>query len=65
MKIIATDNFNRETVADVLVAENVSAHYAEKIARYLQETHGGLSASRYYTAVEDDYALWRGMEEFM
>ncbi|MEZ2132505.1 MULTISPECIES: hypothetical protein [unclassified Sinorhizobium] len=65
MKIIAKDNFDRESVADILVAENVPEYYAPRIASFLQETHGGEYASRFYEAVGDDYRLWRGMEEFV
>lgn len=65
MKIIAKDNFDRESVADVLIAENVPLYYASSIAHFLQERHGGEQASRYYKAVDDNYVLWRGMEEFV
>lgn len=65
MKIIAKDNFARESVADVLVAESVHLSYAHEIASFLQKTYGGEHASRYYEAVADDYRLWRGMEELV
>ena len=65
MKIVAKDNFDRESVADVLIADNVPSYYAPAIADFLQERHGGEHASRYYQAVGDDYVLWRGMEEFI
>lgn len=65
MKIISKDNFAREAVADVLVAENVPPFYAPFIAEFLQGKYGGEQASRYYEAVDDNYVLWRGMEEFV
>ncbi|MDW9650823.1 hypothetical protein GOB33_22325 [Sinorhizobium meliloti] len=65
MKIVAKDNFDRESVADYLVAENVHLSYAHEIANFLQKTYGGEHASRFYEAVPDDYRLWRGMEELV
>lgn len=65
MKIIARDNFARESVADTLIAENVPSYYAPAIAEFLQLKHGGERASRYYAAEGDDYVLWRGMEELV
>lgn len=65
MKIIAKDNFARESVADVLIAENVHLSYAHEIATFLQATYGGDNESRFYEAVSDDYRLWRGMEELV
>lgn len=65
MKIVAKDNFDRENVADYLVAENVHLTYAHEIAEFLQVKYGGENASRYYKAVADDHRLWGGMAEFV
>lgn len=65
MKIIAVDNFDRENMADVLIAENVPEFYGKYIADYLQLSFGGNYAPHFFKAVEDDYVLWRGMEEFI
>lgn len=65
MKIVAKDNFDRDSVADYLVAENVHLSYAHEIASFLQKRYGGEQASRFYKAVGDDYRLWRGMEELI
>lgn len=65
MKIIAVDNFAREYIADVLIAENVPSYYAPSIAEFLQSRHGGEQASRYYKAVDDDTVLCRGMEDLV
>jgi len=55
MKIIGRDNFNRDTVDDVLIAENVSGYYAEIIKNYLNADDKN---DRYYFDVtEDDYKL--------
>ncbi|MBY3434858.1 hypothetical protein [Rhizobium laguerreae] len=65
MKIISTDNFARESVADTLIAENVHDYYAKEITEFLQAKYGGENASRYYKAVADDHPLWGGMAEFV
>ena len=65
MKIVAIDNFARESVADQLVAENVPEFYAESLRDFLQSKFGGEQASRYYQVFPDDHVLWRGIEEFI
>ena len=57
MKIIWTDNFNRETVSEKLVAAMVRKHEAPIILKALQATcsHGSDS---WYKLVEDDYVLY-------
>ena len=64
MKIICTDNYARETVADQLVAENVKPFMAALIVSLL---NGDPARGHYnwYRAVEDDHKLWRGMEELV
>lgn len=66
MKIIAADNFARESVADTLLAENVSEHHAKMIADALNEKFCNHDqADRYFKAVADDYKLSRGMEDLI
>lgn len=60
MKIIAVDNYKRKNVADVLVAENVHPHYGEFIVESLMLNH-----SLFFKLVDDDYKLWRGMDELV
>jgi hypothetical protein len=64
MKIVMIDNFNRETVADVLIAENVNKHFGEVIVRLLNSREGD-SSPNYFVLKEDSYILWRGMEELV
>lgn len=64
MKIIAVDNYARETVADRLIAENVPEYYAELFVNYLNERSGQNSAW-YFKSAPDDHKLWRGMEELI
>lgn len=57
MKIIGTDNFDRETVDDKLIAENICSYYANKIVDLLNNDSGP-NSYYYYKAVEDDYVLY-------
>jgi len=56
MKIVATDNFDRETVDDVLVCENVNAHYGDVIVEALNARIGDYGPW-FYKVVPDDYQL--------
>ena len=55
MKIVLVDDFNRETVNDVLLKDNLSLEEANKIAEeYNKNTHSG-----YFALVkEDTYILY-------
>lgn len=65
MKIIAVDNFNRETVADHLVADNIRSEREGKIMldalRATCDEHG----HTWYRLVENDYRLSRGMADIV
>ena len=59
MKIVATDNFDRETVSDYLVAENITSNdYAEAMCDALNAKFGGDDALRFYQVKPDDYVLY-------
>lgn len=64
MKIIKVDNFGREYIADKLIAENVDSVWDNHIINFLNDAEGEDSPN-YFMLVEDDYNLWRGMEELM
>jgi hypothetical protein len=59
MKIIQVDNFDREIVSDILIAENVPEHFAELIVTYLNNTLSGPCSLDYYKRVPDDYKLYK------
>lgn len=61
MKIIAVDNYNRETVADHVVCENVAQSYVGEILGALNDN----VQNWYYRAVADDYRLSKGMEDLV
>lgn len=57
MKIIAEDNFNRETVSDLLVCENVSEYYGKQFVELLN-SQGGDRSPHFYRLVSDDHKLY-------
>ena len=60
MKIILVDNFDRERPGlsdDVLIAESVSAHYAEQIAAALNAKACPTDDDYFFKAVADNYML--------
>lgn len=65
MKIIACDNFARETVADRLVASNIiNEQEANLMLAALLSTCTD-NTPTWYRLEPDDYKLWRGMEELV
>jgi len=61
-KLIATDTYNRESVADNLIAENLDPQLAEKLASAMNDRDPG---DRFYKAVPCNYRLSRGMEDLV
>lgn len=63
VKIICTDNYARESVADRLVASGIrSGREADYMLAALKTM---ASHEEYYQLVDDDHRLWRGMEELV
>lgn len=58
MKIINVDNFDRESVDDKLVCENINEYYGEYIVDWLNEKFSGNHSSDFYRLVEDDHKLY-------
>ena len=57
MKIIATDNFDRELYSDKLVCENISKFYGIKFTKILNDETND-NSQWYYKLVEDDYEIF-------
>jgi hypothetical protein len=57
MKIIGVDNFNRDTVNDVLIAENIKNVALAKIMCQALNDNGGENSSLWYRVVPDEYVL--------
>jgi hypothetical protein len=67
MKIVATDNFANETVADDLICENIKIkEYADTMCKALNEKFCNSEYSpRHFQVWEDDKRLSRGMEDLV
>ena len=61
MKIICTDNFGRDNISDILIAENISSeHHARCMAKALNKefcSHDGSPV--FFRAVVDSYKLYK------
>ncbi len=65
MKIIQVDKYDRESVAEVLVAENIQdEHFGKLLLNALNATSLG-PKTNWYRLVTDDHKLWRGMKELV
>lgn len=64
MKVAGLDNLARESVADVLVRDEMNPQAAQAMADEMN-AEAGLNPPRWYVAVEDDYRLSRGMEDLV
>ena len=58
MKIIRTDNFDRESVSEYVVAENLSPFWGETILRVMIENLTSDNEPDWFKLVEDDYQLY-------
>lgn len=58
MKIIKKGNFDRESVSDVLIAENVSEYWGEQIVKTMNETHSGPNSDVWFLLVVDTYQYY-------
>lgn len=56
-KVIKVDNFNRESVSDVLVKDNVSEEEGDNICKEKNKDCSDTS-EWYYMCVSADYELW-------
>ena len=59
MKIVQTDNFDRENVSESLIAENVPEFWAEKIVTLLNDKYSGSTTSFFCQVKPDDYQLYK------
>lgn len=65
-KVIGIDNYGRETIADVLIAENMDKENAEKLRELLNGEHNGSDIAPYWCqVVVQSYRLSRGMEDLI
>jgi len=57
MKIICTDNFDRENRSDRLVATGLNEYMGARIVRFLNDAED-LNSDNFYKLVPDDYKLY-------
>lgn len=57
MKIIMIDNYDRETIDDVLIAENISNFYASCVVEALNAKYSGDRSPYYFALVKDNHKL--------
>lgn len=55
MKIVKIDNFDRDHIDDVVIAENVSEYYAKVIVAHLNQKFSGDNSQDYFVVKPDDY----------
>ena len=66
MKIINTDNFDRESKADTLVCSNITNKtFGVAMTQALNFHYSGDSSPNYFRLVEDDFRLSKGMEDIV
>ncbi len=65
MKIIMTDNFCRDSVADILIAENIVRSDAEVQAETLNIKYSGETSQYSFVVVPDNYILGKGLEDIL
>jgi hypothetical protein len=58
MKVIAVDNYGRESVSDVLIRDNLSIEDADALATLLNFKAGDEAPDKYYVVKNDDYELY-------
>lgn len=65
MLIIATCNYDRDDVEDVVIARDVHEHYAKDMVDALNRVRSGYACERWFVAVSDDHKLKLGMEDLV
>lgn len=65
MKIVAIDNFGRETIPDLIIAENVNETFLDIIINLLNDKFSGETSNIFFIKKEDDYVLSKGMADLI
>ena len=64
VRIVGTDNYNRDYVADYIWKDEVPRDLAEEICEVLNK-HYGENSQTFFTVYELDQKLCRGMEDLV
>lgn len=58
MKIVQSDNYDRDDVSEQLIAENVPEYWASKIVELLNDRYSGSETAFYCSVKPDDHKLF-------
>lgn len=64
MKVVGISNYNLESVAETLIASDLSDDDCKEICKNMNK-YAGEGNTYYYVVKPDDYVLWRGMEDLV
>lgn len=59
MKIVQVDNFDRDNISDVLIAENVNKNFGEFLTKALIDKYSSSNSPDYFRLVPDNYELYK------
>ena len=65
MKVVLISNFNIETEAESLLAEELDEIQAEIIANEWNDKNSSKHSTYYAVVKPNDYRLWRGMADLI
>lgn len=65
MKIVTSDNFDRDVFAEQVIAENVSEYIGTQLVEEWNNKYWTGQSDFYLKLVEDDYVLYDGYESSM
>jgi hypothetical protein len=65
MKIIRIDNYDRQTVADKIAASGIENNNEAVVMLTALQNDPNRSPDVWFRLVDDDYVLWRGMEDLV
>lgn len=63
MKIVQIDNFDRDDISDVLIAENVNEYFGKLIVDFLNSRES-VTSERYFVLRQDSYELKDVLENY-
>lgn len=65
MKIIRVSNYDDESEAQYVIAENIKNKVQAEIMCYALQEDSNRTDRDWFKVVEDDYKLWCGMEDLV
>jgi hypothetical protein len=67
MKIVGKSNLNLDTIKEIVIAENVNPYYGKIMTDAINNNPKIVNpySTYFFYLEEDDYRLWRGMEDLV